>query len=322
MSRHNLPIQLNSENNIIHCLEIQTLPLSVIEALIAEAAQFLKKYPDNLLKKITVANLFFEPSTRTLTSFSLAARKLGATAIDLNIPSSSTSKGESLIDTLRTLAALECQYFIVRHSDNGAVTKIAETIGNHVAIINAGDGSHAHPSQALLDLFTIKEHFNRFDNLSVSIVGDVLHSRVAKSLLAGLKTVGIKKIRVVGPKNLLPKTFADENITVYHELEAGIKEADVVYLLRLQKERMQDGLVPSFDAYFNKFGVTGERLKYAKPNAVVMHPGPINRGVELDDVVADGRQSLILKQVKNGLYMRMAIMSKIAQHRADIPTCR
>jgi aspartate carbamoyltransferase catalytic subunit len=239
----------------------------------------------------------------------LAGKRLSADVINLNIETSATSKGESLLDTLKNLEAMQSDMFIVRHSDSGAAHFIAEHCTPNVAIINAGDGRHAHPTQAMLDMLTIRRHKGGFDGLKIAIVGDILHSRVARSQLQALTTLGVSDVRLVGPKTLVPSFFAQMGATICHDLEAGLKDVDVVVMLRLQKERMKGALLPSESEFYRLYGLTEETLAWAKPDAIVMHPGPINRGVEISSEVADGKHSVILDQVTNGIAVRMAVMS-------------
>jgi len=269
--------------------------------------QSVKKVP--LLRGKTVVNLFFENSTRTRTTFELAAKRLSADVINLNIATSATSKGESLLDTLQNLEAMQSDMFVVRHQDSGAPHFIAEHCSPNVAIINAGDGRHAHPTQAMLDMLTIRRHKGQFEGLKVAIVGDILHSRVARSELHALKTLGVEDIRLVGPKTLVPEFFRDMGANICHDLKAGLEDVDVVVMLRLQKERMAGALLPSESEFYRLYGLTEESLSWAKPDAIVMHPGPINRGVEISSEVADGDRAVILDQVTNGIAVRMAVMS-------------
>jgi aspartate carbamoyltransferase catalytic subunit len=269
--------------------------------------QSVKKVP--LLRGKTVVNLFFENSTRTRTTFELAAKRLSADVINLNIETSATSKGESLLDTLQNLEAMQSDMFIVRHADSGAPHFIAEHCTPNVAIINAGDGRHAHPTQAMLDMLTIRRHKNTFEGLNVAIVGDILHSRVARSQIHALNTLGVNEVRLIGPKTLVPEYFKEMGAKIYHELENGLEDVDVIIMLRLQKERMQGALLPSESEFYRLYGLTQTSLSWAKPDAIVMHPGPINRGVEISSEVADGEHSVILNQVTNGIAVRMAILS-------------
>jgi len=306
--------QLTETGHLRHFLTIEGLDKSILTEIMDRAEQFssittrqVKKVP--LLRGKTIVNLFFENSTRTRTTFELAAKRLSADVMNLNINTSSASKGESLLDTLHNLQAMHSDMFVVRHNQSGAAEFIAENVADHVSVVNAGDGCHAHPTQAMLDMFTIRRHKGEFENLSVAIVGDILHSRVARSQIQALATLGVKDIRVIGPKTLLPSDCGSLGVNVYHDLETGLADVDVVITLRLQFERMQGALLPSADEYFKCYGLTDKTLAYAKPDAIVMHPGPINRGVEIASSVADGPQSVILEQVTHGIAVRMAVMS-------------
>ena len=262
-----------------------------------------------LLRGKTIANLFFEASTRTRTTFELAATRLSADVLNLNISTTATIKGESLLDTLRNLEAMHTDMFVVRHPDSGAAHFIAAHVAPHVCVINAGDGRHAHPTQAMLDMFTIRRHKLNFEDLCVVIVGDILHSRVARSQIHALNTLGTGEIRVVGPKTLIPAEVENLGVKVFYDLKQGLRDADVVIMLRLQKERMQGALLPSEHEYYRLYGLDLSSLVVAKRNAIVMHPGPINRGVEISSEVADGSHSVILEQVTYGIDVRMAVMS-------------
>jgi aspartate carbamoyltransferase catalytic subunit len=229
--------------------------------------------------------------------------------LTLNIAASSTSKGETLLDTLRNLEAMHVDMFVVRHAESGAAHFIAQHVAPGVSVINAGDGRHSHPTQGMLDMFTIRRHKGDFGRLTVAIVGDILHSRVARSQLAALRTLGAGEVRIIAPRTLLPAEPESLGARVYHDLREGVRDADVVIMLRLQRERMRGAMLPSEHEYFQLFGLTEERLATAKPDAIVMHPGPINRGVEMDSQVADGPRSVILEQVSNGIAVRMAVMA-------------
>ncbi|HEY5718579.1 MAG TPA: aspartate carbamoyltransferase catalytic subunit, partial [Motiliproteus sp.] len=242
-------------------------------------------------------------------TFELAAKRLSADVLNLDIKTSATSKGETLRDTLWNLEAMASDMFVVRHSDSGAAHFIAEHVTPGVAIINAGDGRHAHPTQAMLDMVTIRRHKGEFANLKVAIVGDILHSRVARSQIHVLNTLGAAEVRVVGPKTLLPKYIETLGVKVFYDLAAGLRDVDVVIMLRLQTERMASAFLPSQGEFYKLYGLSRERLALANPGAIVMHPGPINRGVEIESEVADGCQSMILKQVGYGVATRMAVMS-------------
>ena len=314
MIQHNL--QLDDQGRLRHLLTIEGLKrqqiidiLDTAESFTSVSAQQVKKVP--LLRGKTIVNLFFEPSTRTLTTFELAAKRLSADVLKINVNTSATVKGESLLDMLRNLEAMQCDMFVVRHGDSGAAHLIAQHVAPHISVINAGDGRHAHPTQALLDMFTIRRHKKEFAPLTVTIVGDIMHSRVARSQIHALTTLGVSELRVVAPKTLIPDQVESLGVHVFHNMEEGLRDADVVIMLRLQKERMTGALLPSEQEYFQTFGLTEEKLKLAKPDAIVMHPGPINRGVEIASEVADGPQSVILEQVTNGIAVRMAVMSMV-----------
>ena len=309
-------IQLDNKGRLKHFLTTEGLSRQLIIDILDTAESFavvggraVKKVP--LLRGKTVINLFFEASTRTRTTFELAAKRLSADVLNLNVSTSSTSKGESLQDTLHTLEAMHCDMFIVRHSSSGAAHFIASQVSPDVRVINGGDGRNAHPTQALLDMFTIRQHKGDFTSLRVAIVGDVTHSRVARSQIHALKTLGVKDLRVVGPKTLIPADIDRLGVEVFHDLEQGIRDVDVITMLRLQRERMRSALLPSEHEFFSCYGLTDAKLEAAKDDAIVMHPGPINRGVEIDSHVADGPRSVILQQVSHGIAIRMAVMAMV-----------
>lgn len=311
--------QLSKDGKLKNLLTIEGLKKEHIIEILDKAEDFFT--PDsgeiiqtNYLQNKTVANLFFEPSTRTRSTFELAAKKLGASVLNLDISHSSTSKGESLRDTVRNLQAMQCQLFVIRHHTSGACHFIAEHIDPKVAIINAGDGCHAHPTQALLDMFTIRKHRQDFQKLSVAIVGDILHSRVARSQIHALHILRAGEIRVIGPQTLLPAQIEKFGVHVFHDLHQGLKGVDVIMMLRLQTERMQKGLLPHGNAYYRQYGLTTETLSLANPNALIIHPGPINRGVEIQSEIADSPNAVILDQVTNGIAVRMAVMSLLMNH--------
>ena len=310
--------QLNKHGELQHLLTTEGLPKAVIHHILDTASSFVsigdrevKKVP--LLRGKSVFNLFFENSTRTRTTFEIASKRLSADVINLNIAASSTSKGESLLDTIDNLAAMHADMFVVRHSMSGAPFLIAkhlnDTRQNHVHVVNAGDGRYAHPTQGLLDMYTIRHYKKEFHNLTVAIVGDVLHSRVARSDIHALTTLGVPEVRVIGPRTLLPGGLDQLGVRTFHNMDEGLKGVDVIIMLRLQNERMNGALLPSAQEYFKHYGLTPERLALAKPDAIVMHPGPMNRGVEIDSAVADGPQAVILPQVTFGIAVRMAVMS-------------
>jgi len=308
--------QLDEQERLKHFLTIEGLSRALLTEVLDTAERFspvgeraVKNVP--LLRGKTVVNLFFEPSTRTRTTFELAAKRLSADIINLNIAASATTKGESLTDTLRTLEAMQCDMFVVRHQNSGAAAFIAKKVAPHISVINAGDGRYQHPTQAMLDMFTIRRVKQNFNDLIVAIVGDITHSRVARSEIQALSTLGVAEIRVVGPKTLIPDKIEALGAQVFNDIETGIAGADVVIMLRLQQERMNSPLLPSAQEYFQSYGLTEQRLKLADKNAIVMHPGPINRGIEIDSAVADGPQSVILNQVVHGIAVRMAVMSLV-----------
>jgi aspartate carbamoyltransferase catalytic subunit len=310
-------IQLDDQGRLVHLLSTEGLPADVIRHILDTASQFVsvnerevKKVP--LLRGISIFNVFFENSTRTRTTFEIAAKRLSADVINLNIGASSTAKGESLLDTVLNLQAMDADMFVVRHKESGAPHLIARHVKPGVHVVNAGDGRHAHPTQGLLDAYTIRHYKKDFSGLSVAIVGDVLHSRVARSDIHALKTLGVPDLRVVGPKTLLPADAERMGVRVCHDLVTGIRDCDVVIALRLQNERMSGPLLPSAGEFFKAYGLTPERLAHAKSDAIVMHPGPLNRGVEIDSAVADGGQSVIMPQVTFGIAVRMAVMAILA----------
>jgi aspartate carbamoyltransferase catalytic subunit len=259
-----------------------------------------------------VCNMFFENSTRTRTTFEIAAKRLSADVLNLNVGTSSQAKGETILDTVNNLVAMHADIFVVRHAQSGAAHFIAQHVAPHIHVINAGDGRHAHPTQGLLDVFTVRRYKPDMQNLRVALVGDVLHSRVARSEIHALTTLGVPEVRVIAPKTLLPAHVEKLGVQVYHDMRAGLKDVDVIMMLRLQNERMSGAMLPSAQEYFKCFGLTQEKLDIAKPDAIVMHPGPMNRGVEIDSTVADGSQSVILPQVTYGIAVRMAVMSILA----------
>ena len=309
--------QLNKNGELHHLLSLEGLPAGILWQILDTAKSFVgvtqrevKKVP--LLRGKAVFNLFFEPSTRTRTTFEIAAKRLSADVINLAINVSSQSKGESVLDTVANLSAMQADMFVVRHAASGAPYLIARHVAPEIHVINAGDGRHSHPTQGLLDMFTIRHYKKDFSGLRVAIVGDILHSRVARSQINALTTLGCPEIRVIGPKTLLPNYVENLGVHVYHEMRSGLKDVDVVMMLRLQNERMEGALLPSAQEFYKYYGLTDDKLALAKPDAIVLHPGPMNRGVEIDSSVADGRQSVILPQVTFGIAIRMAVMSILA----------
>ena len=309
--------QLNKNGELHHLLSIEGLPAEILWQILDTARSFagvtqreVKKVP--LLRGKAVFNVFFEPSTRTRTTFEIAAKRLSADVINLAINVSSQSKGETVLDTVANLSAMQADMFIVRHAASGAPYLIARHVAPEIHVINAGDGRHAHPTQGLLDMFTIRHYKKEFSNLRVAIVGDILHSRVARSQIHALTTLGCPEIRVIGPKTLIPSRVETLGVHVYDDMRQGLKDVDVVMMLRLQNERMQGALLPSAQEFFKYYGLTEEKLALARHDAIVLHPGPMNRGVEIDSSVADGAHSVILPQVTFGIAIRMAVMSILA----------
>jgi aspartate carbamoyltransferase catalytic subunit len=313
--------QLNKHGELIHLLSTEGLPRDIITHILDTASNFVsvndrevKKVP--LLRGKSVFNLFFENSTRTRTTFEIAAKRLSADVLNLDIARSSASKGESLLDTIANLSAMHADMFVVRHSESGAPYLIAQHCAPHVHVVNAGDGRHAHPTQGLLDMYTIRHYKRDFTQLTVAVVGDIVHSRVARSDIHALTTLGVPEIRAVGPRTLVPGDLREMGVRVCHDMAEGIRGADVIIMLRLQNERMSGAMLPSAGEFAKHYGLTPEKLALARPDAIVMHPGPINRGVEIDSRVADGAQSVILPQVTFGIAVRMAVMSIIAGNEA------
>ena len=312
--------QLNQHGELQHLLTVEGLPAPILTQILDKAESFVSM-SDHDVKKLpiltgkSVFNLFFENSTRTRTTFEIAAKRLSADVVNLNINASSTSKGETLLDTIHNLEAMHADMFVVRHAESGAPFLIAKHVAPDVHVINDGDGRHAHPTQALLDMYTIRHYKQDFSSLRVAIVGDILHSRVARSQIHALTTLGVPEVRVIGPKTLMPTSVEKLGVHVYHDMNQGLKDVDVVIMLRLQNERMNGALLPSAQEFFKYYGLTLDKLAHAKPDAIVMHPGPMNRGVEIDSAVADGAQSVILPQVTFGIAVRMAVMAILAGNR-------
>lgn len=308
-------LQIDADGRLRHLLTLDGLDRARIVTLLDRAAALRATFagagarPQSLAGR-TVVNLFFEPSTRTRTSFELAARRLGAQVVNFDIASSSTSKGESLEDTLATLEAMQADAFVVRHKENGTPARLAQS-ARHASILNAGDGNHAHPTQGLLDALTIRDHRADFTALKVVICGDIRHSRVARSDLHVLRALGVGEIRLCGPQRLLPDADEATGAFVTTDFDAAVEDCDVVIMLRLQKERMAAALVEGEADYFLRYGLDAKRLRRAAADAIVMHPGPMNRGVEIADDVADGPQSRILAQVANGIPARMAVLATL-----------
>ncbi len=317
-------IQVDAQGRRRHFLSTEGMSADTILGILDTAESFIsvgereiKKVP--LLRGKTIVNLFFESSTRTRTTFEIAGKRLSADVININTSVSATQKGESLLDTVRNLEAMHTDLFVVRHPLSGAADLIARSVPDHVHVVNAGDGRHAHPTQALLDMFTIRRYKGDFARLKVAIVGDILHSRVARSQIHALAALGAQEVRVVGPRSLLPAAVDRLGVRAFTDLDEGLRGVDVIIMLRLQLERMNSALIPSAREYFDLYGLTPVRLRQAHPDAIVMHPGPMNRGIEIDSSVADGPQSVILPQVTNGIAVRMAILARLAGATASEP---
>ena len=308
---------LYKNGELHHLLSLDGLPADIMRQILDAPESFVgvtqrevKKVP--LLRGKSVFNIYFENSTRTRTTFEIAAKRLSADVINLAIAQSSASKGESVLDTVANLAAMQADMFVVRHAASGAPHLIAKHVGPDIHVINAGDGRHQHPTQGLLDMYTIRHYKKDFTQLRVAIIGDILHSRVARSQIHALTTLGCPEIRVIGPRTLIPADIKSLGVQVYHDLREGLRDVDVVSTLRLQNERMKGALLASGQEFYKYYGITDDQLALAKPDAIVLHPGPMNRGVEIDSSVADGQQSVILPQVRFGIAIRMAVMSIVA----------
>ena len=299
------------KNSPKHLLGIQNISILEAKDILNEAKEFIKLNRSDskkldILRGKTQINLFFEPSTRTQSSFDLAGKRLGADVMTMNMDNSALKKGETLIDTAMTLNAMHPDIIVIRHQDSGACNLLSQKV--NCSVLNAGDGRREHPTQALLDAFTLNEHFEKIDGLTIAICGDIAHSRVAQSNMILLDKLGAK-IRIIAPPYLLPEKFPIKDVAVFDTMKEGLKECDAIMMLRNQKERMEAGLIKSDEEFFQNYGLTKERLALAKSNAVVLHPGPMNRNVEIaDDVADDSNHSLILKQVENGVFIRMAIL--------------
>ena len=306
-------LQLNSQGRLRHFLTTEGLSRDLLTEILDTAESFIDPATGAIVNRPllagrTVMNLFFEASTRTRTTFEVAAKHLSADVLNIDISKSSTSKGETLRDMLWNLEAMTADLFVVRHGDSGAAHFIASQVTPQVGVVNAGDGRHAHPTQAMLDMLTIRRHAGAFENLTVAIIGDIRHSRVARSEIHALQTLGAKEIRVIAPRTLLPRGFEQLGVSIFEDMEKGLADVDVAIALRIQNERMDSALLPGAEEFYSLYGLTRDKLRHAKPGVLVMHPGPINRGVEIESEVADGPQSLILKQVNYGIAVRMAVL--------------
>lgn len=296
-----------------HLLDLKSLSHEIIQTIFEKASYFLNEVTEknavyDHLKGKVVANLFFESSTRTRNSFNIAAHRLGAIIVSPEMQSTALSKGESLMDTVHTFEAMGSAIFIIRHPENGTAEWIAQRLHSSATVINAGDGTNQHPTQGLIDLYTIHQYKKDWRSLTIAIVGDVLHSRVTHSLIDGLLLMGVPEIRLVAPPYLSPKELNNPNVKIVHFLTEGLQGADIIVSLRLQKERMNQEMMPEAKTFYQQFRLTAQKLRLAKSDAIVMHPGPMNRDIEIAPEVADGPQSVILKQVQNGIAIRMAIM--------------
>jgi aspartate carbamoyltransferase catalytic subunit len=313
--------QLRTNGTLRHLLTLEGLSKTQIESLLTRAQTFVRPIGDAPVSKkslagVTVANLFTEPSTRTRVSFELAAKRLGADVVNLEVQLSSRVKGESMLDTVFTLEACHVDVFVIRDAETGVHDLVASNVKPHVSVLSAGEGSVSHPTQGLLDALTILQAKRRFDGLTVAIVGDVKHSRVARSAWHVLRTLGVAEIRVVAPDALMPEAGEFAGCERFTTLDAGIAGVDVVMMLRIQKERMATAQIPDADRYFAKFGLSAQRLAKARPDAIVMHPQPMNRGIEIASDVADGAQSVIRDQVRNGVAVRMAVLEAVIEGRS------
>ena len=312
-------LQLAANGQLRHLLTLRGLSREQITGLLDQAVKFLSPpgspvIRSKALQGRTIANLFFEPSTRTRASFQLAATRLGADVLNLDVNTSSRAKGESILDTIYTLQAMQIDIFVIRDASTGIPAYIASHANEFISILNAGESTVAHPTQGLLDLLTIRQHKGSFENLAVAIVGDIAHSRVARSAAEGLMTMGVGELRLVSPRGLALDSDIVPGARLLHDLDDGIRDADVVMALRIQRERIDDiDGIPGMDEYAANFGVSHARMKLAAPDAIIMHPGPINRGVEIESSLADSPASVIAEQVTNGVAVRMAILSTVAR---------
>jgi aspartate carbamoyltransferase catalytic subunit len=315
-----MTVQTRTNGTLRHLLTLEGLSRSQLEALLTRAQKFVKPVGEpplqnNSLVGITVANMFTEPSTRTRVSFELAAKRLGADVVNLEVQLSSRVKGESMLDTIYTLEACHVDVFVIRDAEAGVPDLVANHVQPHVSVLSAGEGSVSHPTQGLLDALTILQAKKKFAGLKVAIVGDVKHSRVARSAWQVLSILGVGEIRIVAPRALMPEAGEFAGCERSTSMDAGISGVDVIMMLRIQKERMATAQIPDADRYFAQFGLSSERLARAKADAIVMHPQPMNRGIEIASDVADGPQSVIRDQVRNGVAVRMAVLEAVIEGR-------
>jgi aspartate carbamoyltransferase catalytic subunit len=312
-------LQLDANGNLRHLLTLKGIDEVLLTTILDDAETYLTE-PGRLparseaLAGRTVANLFFEPSTRTRASFDLAGKRLGADVLNLDVNTSSRKKGESILDTIYTLEAMQVDVMVVRDASAGVPAFIARHVHDHVSILNAGESDVSHPTQGLLDVLTMRQHKGSFDGLAVAIVGDIRHSRVAMSTSQALQTLGVEDLRLISPAALAPDEDAIPGARIFDDLRQGLADADVVMALRIQRERIGnlDG-VPGIDEYFANFGISHDSIRYAKPDAIIMHPGPMNRGIEIEGSLADGPQSVITRQVTNGVAVRMAVLDRVTR---------
>jgi aspartate carbamoyltransferase catalytic subunit len=319
MEQDDAKLQFDQHGNLRHLLSLKAIDATLLTELLDDAEDYLTD-PGALparsqsLAGRTIGNLFFEPSTRTRASFDLAGRRLGADVLNLDVNTSSRKKGESILDTIYTLEAMQVDVMVVRDASDGVPAYIARNVKDHVSVLNAGESDVSHPTQGLLDLLTIRQHNPDFKNMTVAIVGDIQHSRVAMSASEDLQTMGIGELRLISPPALAPDADRFPGARVIDNIADGLKDADVVMALRIQRERIGnlDG-IPGIDEYFANYGVSQENMKFAKPDAIVMHPGPMNRGIEIEGTLADGPRSVVTKQVTNGVAVRMAVLDRIGK---------
>jgi aspartate carbamoyltransferase catalytic subunit len=312
-------LQLDADGNLRHLLTLKGLDKDMLVGLLDDAQDFVTLPGDSTARSQslagrTVANLFFEASTRTRASFDLAGKRLGADVLNLDVNTSSRKKGESILDTIYTLQAMQVDVMVVRDASAGVPAYIARHVNDHVSILNAGEAEVSHPTQGLLDLLTIRQHKGGFENLTVAIVGDIMHSRVARSTGQGLQTLGVGELRLISPPALAPDADEIPYARLFDNLDEGLRDADVVMALRIQRERIGslDG-IPGIDEYFANYGISAERMQLAKPGAIVMHPGPMNRGIEIESALADSPVSVITQQVANGVAVRMAVLERVCR---------
>jgi aspartate carbamoyltransferase catalytic subunit len=308
--------QHRADGSLRHLLTLDSLPRADIERLLDRAQGFVRPLGDKppistALTGVTVANLFTEPSTRTRVSFELAAKRLGADVVNLEVQLSSRVKGESMLDTVFTLQSLHVDVMVIRDPEAGVPDLVATNVAPHVSVLSAGEAHVSHPTQGLLDALTVRQHKKRFDKLGIAIVGDIRHSRVARSSYHVFRTLGVPDLRIVAPEALMPAADEFAGCSRHTTLESGLKGVDVVMMLRIQKERMGQVDLPDADRYFSMYGLNPERLELARPDAIVMHPQPMNRGIEIASDVADGKQSVIRDQVRNGVAVRMAVLADV-----------